>query len=238
MNPAPETPIGKGAARGYHRKRIPTSTRPGMEHSMANRSDFKRPAASRLLVISAALCALLHIASGCAFSNRVQTPRSSWEQILATTAIDRALKQLEWPEVQGKSIFVEVGPPGDVLDDLYLQRSIEVGLVNRGANIVRSAEDARYVLACRVGAIGLDISGRFLGVQGAGGGLIPIRIPELALYKNTLRRGFTKAEIYLVDLEANTVVHHSGPVEGAAYRRSKTYFFFIETRESDTTRLE
>jgi hypothetical protein len=209
-----------------------------MENPMTTRSDCSRPAASRLLVLSATLCALLHVASGCAFSARVQTPRSSWEQILATTAIDRALKQVEWPEVDGKSVFVEVGPPGDVLDDRYLQRSIEVSLADRGAQITRNAEGAEYLLICLVGAIGLDIGGRFMGLEGTRGGLIPIKLPELALYKDTLRRGFAKTEIYLVDLETNKVVHHSGPVEGAAYRRSKTFFFVFETRESDTTRLE
>jgi len=45
---------------------------------------------------------------------------------------------MEWPEVDGKSIFVEVGPPGDVLDDLYLQRNLEITLTSRGAQIVRS----------------------------------------------------------------------------------------------------
>jgi hypothetical protein len=205
---------------------------------MATRFDCNRSAVSRLLVLCAALCVLLHIASGCAFSTRVQTPRSSWEQLLATTAIDRALMQLEWPGVDGKSVWVEVGPPGDVLDDLYLQRSIEVVLANRGARIARNAENAEYVLSCLVGAIGLDISGRFMGLQGSQGGFIPFTIPELALYKNTLRKGFAKTEIFLVDIETKKILHHSGPVEGAAYRRSKTYFFVFETRESDTTRLE
>jgi hypothetical protein len=209
-----------------------------MENSMTTLSNFNRSAASRLLVLSVTLCALLHLATGCAFSNRVQTPRTSWEQLLATTAINRALKQLEWPKVDGKSVFVEVGPPGDVLDDLYLQRSIEVTLADRGAQIVRNVETAEYVLNCRVGAIGLDISGRFLGLQGSHGGFIPFTIPELALYKNTLRTGFAKTEIHLVDLETGKIVHHSGPVEGSAYRRSKTFFFVIETRKSDTTRLE
>jgi hypothetical protein len=210
-----------------------------MENPMTTRSDSNWSAASRLLILSATLCALLHVASGCAFSSRVQTPRSSWEQILATTAIDRALKQVEWPEVDGKSVFVEVGPPGDVLDDLYLQRRIEVILADRGAQIARNTESAEAVLNCLVGAIGLDISGRFLGLHGSSGGiLLPFKFPELALYKHTLRRGVAKAEIYLVDLETNKVVHHSGPVEGATYRESKTYFFFFESRDSDTTRLE
>jgi hypothetical protein len=190
-------------------------------------------------VLFAALCSLLHGASGCAFHNQVQTPRSSWEQILATTAIDRALEQLEWPEVDGKSIYVEVGPPGDVLDELYLQRSIEIALANRGAQIARNPESAKYVLTCLIGAIGLDINGRFLGLQGGSGGiLLPFMIPELPLYKNTLRRGVAKIETYLVELETKKIVHHSGPVEGSAYRRSKTYFFVFETRDSDTTRLE
>jgi hypothetical protein len=209
-----------------------------MENPMTTRNDFTRSAASRFLVLSATLCALLHVASGCAFSTRVQTPRSSWEQILATTAIDRALMQLEWPKVDGKSVLVEVGPPGDVLDDLYLQRSIEVVLANRGAQIARNIEDAEFVLSCLVSAIGLDISGRFMGLQGSQGGLIPFTIPELALYKNTLRSGFAKTEIFLMDLKAQKIIHHSGPVEGATSRRSKTFFFVFETRESDTTRLE
>jgi len=66
---------------------------------------------------------------------------------------------------------------------------------------VSKPEAAEYVLSCLVGAIGLDISGRFMGIQGGSGGLIPFTIPALALYKNTLRQGFAEAEIYLVDLE-------------------------------------
>jgi hypothetical protein len=94
-------------------------------------------------------------------------------------------------------------------------------------------------LTCLIGAIGLDINGQFLGLQGGSGGiLLPFMIPELPLYKNTLRRGVVKIEIYLVELETNKILHHSGPVEGSAYRRSKTYFFVFETRDSDTTRLE
>ena len=205
---------------------------------MIIRSGSNRPSASGYLAVVATLLGLLQIASGCAFSSRVETPRSSWEQILATTAIDRALEQLEWPEVDDKAISVEIGTPGDVLDALYLQRRIEVALADRGARIVRSTEAAEYVLSCLVGAVGLDISGRFMGIKGSSGGLIPFTVPELALYKNTLRQGFAKTEIYLVDLESLKIIHHAGPVEGTAYRRSKTYFFVFESRESDTTRLE
>ncbi len=48
---------------------------------------------------------------GCAFSQRVEVPRSGWEQILSTEAIDRALAQLEWPDLSGESVFVQLGAP-------------------------------------------------------------------------------------------------------------------------------
>jgi hypothetical protein len=192
----------------------------------------------RHLILGCALFALLHLASGCAFSTRVETPRSSWEQILATESIDRALAKLDWPRVDGKSIFVEVGPPGDVIDDLYLRRGIEVALAKRGAKIVRNSQNAQYVLTTLVGAIGLDIRGRFFGLQGSSGGMIPFTVPELAIYKSTRREGFAKTEIYLLDRDTDEIVHHSGPVEGTAYRLSKTYLFVFETRESDMERLD
>jgi hypothetical protein len=202
-------------------------------HSRRNRA-----AISQFFLLGCALIALLHLASGCAFTSRVETPRSSWEQILATEAIDRALAKLDWPEVDGKSVFVEVGPPGDVIDGLYLRRGIEVALTNRGARIERDSKTAQYVLNALVGAIGLDINGRFFGLMGSSGGLIPFTIPELALYKISRRKGFAKAEIYLVDRDTDEIVHHSGPVEGSTYRISKTYFFVFETRKSDVERLE
>ena len=90
------------------------------------------------------------------------------------------------------------------------------------AQLARNAESAGYVLTCLVGAIGIDINGRLFGIQGSPGGLIPFTIPELALYKNTLRKGFAKTEIFLVDLETDEIIHHSGPVEGATYTSLRT----------------
>jgi hypothetical protein len=203
--------------------------------------DQHRPIRVCRLQSVAFLCAigwLLQAVSGCAFSSRVQTPRTSWEQILATEAIDRSLNQLEWPDMSDKSIFIEIGPPGDVIDDLYLQSRIEVMLTNGGARITRNVDQADYVLTCLVGAIGLDISGRLFGLEGSAGGLIPFTIPELSIYKTTTRRGFAKTEIHVMDVASSEVVHRSGPVEGSAYRRSNTYLFVFETRKSDTTRLE
>jgi hypothetical protein len=178
------------------------------------------------------------LAMGCSFSQLITTPRSGWNQILATEAIDRALKQLEWPAVQGRTVYVQVGPPGDSLDSDYLRRAVEVTLADRGAAIAGELEEADHVLTCLVGAIGLDIGGRYVGLQGTTGGLFPFTIPELMLYRRTKREGFAKVEIALIDRTNGGVVHRSGPVQGTTERRSLTILFVFGFNRSDVTRLE
>jgi hypothetical protein len=182
---------------------------------------------------------------GCAFSRRVEVPRTGWEQILSTEAIDRALAQLEWPDLSGQSVFVQLGAPAsgkppvpEGMDTEYLRRGVEVALVQRGAVIIDDDDEADFVMNVLIGAMGLDTSGRFLGIQGSSGGLIPFTIPELAIYKRTKLEGFAKAEIALLDYKNGRVVHRSGPVQGTTYRQSTIYFFIFSRSHSVTSRLD
>jgi hypothetical protein len=184
------------------------------------------------------LCVALLVTVGCAYSGDISIPRSGWNQILATEAIDRALKQLEWPDVADKTIYVQVGPPGDALDDGYLRHAVEVILADDGARIVGKLEEADHVLTCLVGAMGLDTGGRYVGFEGTSGGFIPITIPELLFYRKARREGFAKVEIALFNRPDGGVVHRSGPVQGTTKRVTTTILFVFSWSRSDTSRLE
>ena len=80
--------------------------------------------------------------------------------------------------MQGRTVYVQVGPPGDSLDSDYLRRAVEVTLADRRARIAGELEEADHVLTCMVGAIGLDAGGRYMGIEGTVGGFIPFTIPE------------------------------------------------------------
>lgn len=183
--------------------------------------------------------------SACAVgAGRMEYPRTAAQQILVTEAIERSLSALEWPELDGKAVIVTsaspgqgFGPPSFSVDEKYLLRAVERNAALHGARIVPKEEDAEYALLVLSGAIGVDRSQRFLGVKGASSGFIPVKIPELALYKRTNQEGFAKAEILLNDLRTGAVEHHSGPAEGKTFTRSTTVFFIFRSRESDTTRL-
>ena len=197
--------------------------------------------ARRALPILLATLLLLG-AIGCASTSRVSSPRTAWEQILSTEAIDRAMAQLEWPELPGRTVFVSLGAPYEGAtapsDREYLQRNIQVALADRGALIVTEFDQAELTLTVLVGAVGLDIGERFFGFKGTAGGFIPITIPELALFKRTRREGFAKTEIALVDHKNGAVIHRSGPVQGSAFRTTRTYLLVFRTLETDTGRLD
>jgi hypothetical protein len=187
----------------------------------------------RIAIIVSLVCIL---GVGCAFSHRTQLPRSASEQIHATQAVVRALEQFEFPDIKGKKVVVHVGAPGDAVDTEFLRTAIQVEVYEEEALVVVAPEKADLVLAVVVGAMGLNIRGRFVGIQGtAGGGFIPFTIPELALYKKTRTSGFARAEFVLADPNSGEIVHRSAPVEGNTRGESTTLFIVFSWDGTDIT---
>lgn len=171
---------------------------------------------------------------GCTFSRRTQLPRSASQQLLATQAVLRALDQFEFPDIRGKRVMVHVGAPGDAVDTQFLKAAVQVEVFEEEARVVVTPEQADLVLAVLVGSMGLNIGGRFVGIEGtAGGGFIPFTIPELALFKRTRVNGFAHAEFALVDPASGAVVERSAPVEGNSQRESTTLFMVFTWESSD-----
>lgn len=179
------------------------------------------------------------LALGCAFSHKTALPRSAIEQLLTSGAIDRALEQLDWPDVAGKVVRVQLGAPEEAFDRDYLRRSVEIEAAKRGGILAGAGDEAGYTLNVLVGALGVDESGRLFGVQGTeGGGLIPFTVPELALFKIGRLDGFAKLELALFEHRSGGVVYRSGPAMAATYQRSRTILFVFTRRWTDVTRFQ
>jgi hypothetical protein len=173
----------------------------------------------------------------------LELPRTATQQILVTEAIDRSLNGLDWPDLTGKSVVVYTGAPGQgfgtpsqSIDENYLLKATEGMVVKNGGRIVSRAKDADYKLYLLAGALGIDQSKRFLGVEGTSGGFIPVRIPELALYKRSHQNGIAKTELVLSDRRSGGIVHQSGPVYGKTFQTTRVTFFVFRKRTTDTTR--
>ena len=192
------------------------------------------------LTIALVLC--LFVLDACSVGGRVRPPRSAWEQILSSTAIDRALARLDWPEVAERSVLVVLGAPHEgqnsPTDREYLLRSVQVEMIDRGAVVVTERERADLLLTVLVGALGINIGGRFMGLEGTDGGIFPFTIPELALYKRTRREAFARTELVLVDNREGGILHRSGPIQGSAQRTTTTVLLVFRTVDSDLDPLD
>jgi hypothetical protein len=185
----------------------------------------------RRIVLFALVCAL---GLGCSFSRRTQLPRSANQQLLATQAIVRALDQFQFPEMKGKRVLVHVGAPGDAVDTEFLRTAVQIEVFEEEASVVLEPANADLVLAVLVGSMGLNIGGRFLGIEGTqGSSIVPFTIPELALFKRTRVRGFARAEYALVDRHTGAIIERSDPVEGSTRGQSTTLLMVFTWDESD-----
>jgi hypothetical protein len=185
----------------------------------------------RIAIVATLICFL---GVGCSFSRRTHLPRSASQQILATQAIIRALDQFKFPDMRGKKVLVHVGAPGDGVDIDFLRTAVQIEVFEEQARVVVSPEKADLVLAVLVGSMGLNIRGRFVGIEGTtGGGFVPFTIPELALYKRTHTNGFAQAEFALADPNSGEIIERSDPVQGNTQGESTTVLLVFSWDSTD-----
>lgn len=169
-------------------------------------------------------------------SPRVDVPRSANHQILATEAIDRALDKLEWPDVEGKSVFIRIASPGLPEDERYLQRASELRLAQAGGRVVEDVGEADFVFTVLSGALGVDRTQRFFGVE-RGTGIFLVSLPEIAIYKYNHDSGYAKVQTALMEKAGGRIVHASGPVGADTHLKRRSILLVWRHRSGDITRF-
>ena len=189
-------------------------------------------------LLCAALLPIVAGGSGCTTTLRVtNTEQTPVQRLLVTEAIDRALDKLIWPELRGKKVLIDEGvspATGDLsADEVYLYQAIAARLAHRGAVIVPNRGEADSVLLVLVGSLGTGQREQFIGLPSLQ--ILLFGIPEISLYRSLRQQGFAKLEIVLVKTGIGTVMHHSGPVRGETFWRSRQVPF-SSSITTDTSR--
>lgn len=96
------------------------------------------------------------VASGCMAWRVTDPPRTAVEQLLLSTAVDRAVSQLNLPTVRGKAVYLDVEKL-EAVDKSYIVAALHEHLGDRlGAFIFSSAEGAEVIVEARSGGLGID----------------------------------------------------------------------------------
>jgi hypothetical protein len=175
---------------------------------------------------SAAL-ALAMLLIGCSAATPPPGGRlAAGQQLLATEAVDRALAQVEWPNFRGRSVYVDVGSPAAEDERHYLESAVMTAIAERGAKITPDLKSADYVVVVLGKAVGVDEKKTFFGVPALQSSLLPVGLPEIALYKATEQKGIAKLETVVANNKPAGHVVRQGPVESETFVRDRRILVF------------
>ena len=191
------------------------------------------------------LVLLLGSAAGCVNKQRMTEPtRSVGEQLLFSTAIDRALLELDLEAIgrlKGFKVYLSTVYL-QTLDQEYLVGSLRDLLLSSGVLVVDDIAQAQMVVEVRSGANSLDSAAVTAGIAedqalpnpitGA-----PVALPELAFFKKQNSVSLTKIALVAYHADSREHIFSSGTLLGGAYDRHYQFLGLIRLRFTDVPEL-
>jgi hypothetical protein len=174
--------------------------------------------------------------SGCSSMRETLPQRTAREELLISTAADRAAEKLNLKIPAGTKLFVD---PQFVegTDSKYAVAAVRDRLLRNGGQLVEKREQADAVVEVRAGALSIDEDKMLLGIPSwdvpipLGGG--PLKLPEIAFYGEDERVGVAKLAVTSYTVADGKLIDSSGPEFGYAHETEKTVLLFVSWRSAD-----
>lgn len=162
--------------------------------------------------------------------------RTATEQLLISTAVDRAIAQVNLKIPPGTKVFV-AAEQLEGSDGKYAAGEMKDHLLRNGAHLVEDRGKADAVVEVRAGALSLDDKQTLVGIESFNAP-IPFagqaaRIPQIALYKNRVRQGVVKIAAFGYSTNDGTLIDVTGPQYGYSHQYERTLLFFFTWRSTD-----
>lgn len=162
-------------------------------------------------------CVILAVClAGCGTTRSSDTLRTGTEQLLLSTAIERAINDMDLSVMNGKSVYFDHQYLKGVSDEGYIISSMRQRLLAEGALLKASRDDAAYVVEARAGTVGTNRQDVLIGIPqvnlptGAAVAGAPSVIPEIPFAKKTQQRGIVKLAAFAYNQETGQAVWQSG----------------------------
>jgi len=167
-------------------------------------------------------------AAGCGSTRMTDTQRAGSEMRLVSQAIDRAVIQLDFAELQGKTVFLDTQYLDGTVDKGYLISSIRQQLLAHGALLQEERPKATYVVEPRAGGVGTDKYSLLVGMPAMSLPAlvpgVPSAIPEIALIKKSDQQGIAKIAVFAYNRVTGRALWQSDLVEASSNLKD-TWFF-------------
>lgn len=187
---------------------------------------FRRSAAAMLLTLALGACTT---------AAETNPPRTATEQLLISTAADRAAAHLAFHVPQGTKVFLNTADFSGY-DSKYAIAAITDSLLKQGAHLVDGKAKADAVVEIRAGALSTDRKVTLFGIPSF---KVPIPLagalpfPEIALYKEQLQEGVAKFAATTYDAKDGALLGSADPQFGFSHNAKKTVLIFFSWTSND-----
>lgn len=194
------------------------------------------PILSRLTTRLGLLAGALALA-GCVTTRQTDPPFTATHQLLVTTAVDRSAAQLKLALPAGSKVFLDpyVDMDGTFHFPKYTVAAVRSRLLDLGALLVASREEADVVVELRAGAQSVNDRRILLGLPGF---MVPVplagnlALPEVPLFKYHRETGLSKLAVVAYHADGRLIAD-TGPQYGEAIRSHWVVLFVISRSTQD-----
>ncbi len=178
---------------------------------------------------------LLAVLAGCSTERETEPARTATEQLLFSTAAERAADQLVFQLPEGTKVFVD-GTYVEGTDSKYLLSTIRDRILRRGNDLVDSKALADIVIEPRVGAMSIDRDRTLVGTPEFGIPVPlagPVEFPEIAFFKRDTRQGVIKVAATAYNARTGLLIQSLDPVYGFSHRKEWVFLVFFSWDTND-----
>ena len=182
-----------------------------------------------------AIFSALFLLSACGVTREAsKSPRAATEQLLLAQAVERSFEDVSVPILTDAAVVMEVA--GLTPDQYYVRDAVAGHLAKTlGTRIVDRRDQAKYVVHVMVQALGTELDQSFFGMPQVQGGLIPIALPELPLYKFIREIGYVRYSMNIYEAATGKLALATPWYTKTAAWRQYTIFIFLTFRTSTLT---
>jgi hypothetical protein len=178
---------------------------------------------------------LLLALSGCVTDRKTDTPRTATEELLVSTAADRAADALSKSIPTHSKLFVDTSD-FDATDGKYAIGAIRDALLRRNASLVDKKTDADVVVELRSGALATNDHELLIGIPSFSVPLPfagPVSTPKIALYDRATQLGVAKFAASDLSAKTGALVASSAPQYGFAHKTDYIVLLFFGWSHED-----
>ena len=192
-----------------------------------------RKAAFGILV----LCSVCFGIEGCAVSPQItNTPRSSIEQELLVSSLERGFETLDTQRLAGATVVVDFF--GLTPDNDFAKEFLIAWLQSHQVRIVTDPNEAQLRVKVFAPVLGVDQAQSFIGTPAFTVPFLGVTIPEIALFRDVRHMGHAALETYTIEEDGGKFLVKSPPAMGRSEYDDYTILIVIHFTRSDMEKRE